>query len=205
MDSPRTWHVIFTGFCYILSAILGAIVTYFLTVHFTSEKSDRNKTVVEQPAATARSPVTPRSENPVPALPSFGEERLSLQKQITELQAALAEERREKEGAEQKVAGLEAGRSTQREKINKLELNLSEVQSKLDGANSRLAALDVQLKKFSEESQKRFDRARTNFKAGRVKTLRAPDGSSRSLTIVYDERGADVVSPTMIARFQAGE
>jgi hypothetical protein len=205
MDSPRTRHVIFTGFCYVLSAILGAIVTYFLTVHFTSDQNNRDKTVVEEKATTARSSVPPGRESTVSDLPSFAAERLSFQKQITELQAALAEERREKEGVEQKVAGLEAGRSTQKEKINKLELNLSEVQSKLDGANSRLAALDVQLKKFSEDSQKRLDRARTNFKAGRVKTLPAPDGSGRSLTVVYDERGADVVSPTMIARFRAGE
>ena len=120
MDSPRTWHVIFTGVCYVLSAVIGAVVTYFLTVHFTSKQNDQEIATLERKLSRAESSVPPQWESPVPGQPSFAEERTSFQKKISELQAALAAEHREKEEAEQQVTGLETKRAAQKEKTNKL-------------------------------------------------------------------------------------
>jgi hypothetical protein len=192
MDSPRTWHVIFTGACYVIAAVIGAVVTYFLTVHFSRHTVEESRAFQQ-------------TENLRPGTSFLNGEESALQKKITDLQAALAQEQRERAEDQQNFAGLESNKSAQRDKINKLELKIAEMQNELDTANSRFASEEVQLKKLSSDAQNRLDRARTNFKAGRIKVFPAPDGTARSITVVYDERVADVVPPALIARFRAGQ
>jgi predicted RNase H-like nuclease (RuvC/YqgF family) len=201
MDSQKDWHVVFTGCC----TVAGAVLTYFVTAHFSSHQNDREVAALEQKLANTESSLTQRGESPTVHSNLSGTERSSLQKKISELQASLANEQREKEDTERRAAEFETTRAAQKEKINKLELKLSEVQSALDGANSRIASEDLQLKKLSSDAQNRLDRARTNFKAGRIRTFPAPDGSARTFMIVYDERGPDVLPPNLMARFKAGE
>jgi multidrug efflux pump subunit AcrA (membrane-fusion protein) len=191
MDSPRTWHVIFTGACYVIAAVIGAVVTYFLTIYF-------NKQIVAEPST-----IEPGNTYTTSSPPNGEKHRL--QKKITDLQGALAAEQLGRAEDQQRIAELETTKSAQKAKIADLELKISEMQSELEGAKSRFASEQSQLKKLSSDAQNRLDRARTNFKAGRIRVFPAPDGSARTITIVYDERGADVISPAIIARFRAGQ
>src|ERR1700739_4154959 len=137
MDSPRTWHVIFTGSCCVIAAVIPAVVTYFLTIHFTKQTVGGSSTVLSRNAEA-----------------SF------LQKKVADLQAALAAEQRSQREDQEQVAELENTKSAQKEKISKLELKITEMQNELDGANSRFASEQLQLKKLSSDSQNRLDRAR---------------------------------------------
>lgn len=130
----------------------------------------------------------------------FDSERSALQKKIAVLQTKLLDEQSAREELEQRLSS-----SPSKQRISDLELKLSREQSARETAEKRVTAAEAQLKKFSEDSQHRLDRARSNFQAGRWRTYPAPDGSNRNFCVTYDERGADVISPTMRARFQAGQ